>query len=147
LALVFIAAAQLGEIKMQNSTTTMAGGAVATDETDRLISSDKVTGTAVYNLQGEHLGSVYNLMVDKISGQVGYAVMSFGGFLGIGESYHPLPWRVLKYDVGKGGYVVDLDRRRLEGAPSYTASNQPDWSDRSYSHRVDVYYGVPPYGF
>ena len=54
----------------------MAGGAVATDETDRLISSDKVTGTAVYNRQGEHLGSVYNLMVDKISGQVAYAVMS-----------------------------------------------------------------------
>src|SRR6202140_2799564 len=109
------------ESTMQSATTT-AGGAVATDETDRLISSDKVVGTAVYNLQGEHLGSVYNLMVDKISGQVAYAVMSFGGFLGMGESYHPLPWRVLKYDVRQGGYVVDLDRRRLEGAPSYTSS-------------------------
>jgi hypothetical protein len=104
----------------------MASGAVAIDETDRIISSNKVTGTAVYNRQGEHVGSVYNLMVDRISGQVAYAVMSFGGFLGIGESYHPLPWRVLKYDVSQGGYVVDLDRRRLEGAPSYTASNQPD---------------------
>jgi sporulation protein YlmC with PRC-barrel domain len=72
---------------MQSYTTTTAGGAVATEETDRLISSDKVVGTAVYNLQGEHLGSVYNLTVDKISGQVAYAVMSFGGFLGIGESY------------------------------------------------------------
>ena len=101
---------------MQTSTTTTADRPVATDETDRLISSDKVVGTTVYNLQGEHLGSVYNLMVDKISGQVAYAVMSFGGFLGMGESYHPLPWRVLKYDVRQGGYVVDLDRRRLEGA-------------------------------
>jgi hypothetical protein len=97
---------------MQSSTTTTAGGAVATDETDRLISSDKVVGTPVYNRQGEHLGSVYNLMIDKISGQVAYAVMSFGGFLGIGERYHPLPWRVLKYDTRQGGYVVDLDRRR-----------------------------------
>ena len=132
---------------MQTSTTTTAGGAVATDETDRLISSDKVVGTAVYNLQGEHLGSVYNLMVDKISGQVAYAVMSFGGFLGIGESYHPLPWRVLKYDVRQSGYVVDLDQRRLDGAPSYTASNLPNCSDRTYGHRVDEYYGVPPYGF
>jgi hypothetical protein len=132
---------------MQSSTTTTAGGAVATDETDRLISSDKVVGTAVYNPQGEHLGSVYNLMVDKISGQVAYAVMSFGGFLGIGESYHPLPWRLLKYDVRQGGYVVDLDRRRLEGAPSYTASSLPSWSDRTYGHRVDEYYGVPPYSF
>jgi hypothetical protein len=103
--------------------------------------------TAIYNLQGEHLGSVYNLMVDKISGQVAYAVMSFGGFLGMGESYHPLPWRVLKYDVRQNGYVVDLDQRRLDGAPSYTASNLPNWSDRTYGHRVDDYYGVPPYGF
>jgi hypothetical protein len=132
---------------MQSSTTTTAGGAVATDETDRLISSDKVVGTPVYNRQGEHLGSVYNLMIDKISGQVAYAVMSFGGFLGIGERYHPLPWRVLKYDTRQGGYVVDLDRRRLEEAPSYTPSNLPNWSDRTYGHRIDDYYGVPPYGF
>src|SRR5580704_8495481 len=132
---------------MQTYTTTAADRPVATDETDRLISSDKVVGTTVYNLQDEHLGSVYNLMVDKISGQVAYAVMSFGGFLGMGESYHPLPWRVLKYGVRQGGYVVDLDRRRLEGAPSYTASSLPNWSDRDYGRRVDEYYGVPPYGF
>jgi PRC-barrel domain len=123
-----------------------AGGAVATDETDRLISSDKAVGTAVYNPQGEHLGSVYNLMIDKYSGQVAYAVMSFGGFLGMGESYHPLPWRTLTYDTRKGGYV-DIDRRRLETAPSYTSSTTPNWSDRTYGHRVDDFYGVPPYGF
>jgi PRC-barrel domain len=86
-------------------------------------------------------------MVDKISGQVAYAVMSFGGFLGIGGSYHPLPWRMLKYNVRQGGYVVDLDRRRLEGAPSYSASNLPNWSDPVYGHRIDDYYGVPPYSF
>ena len=128
------------------SYTTNVGGAVATDETDRLISSDKVVGTPVYNRQTEHLGSVYNLMLDKHSGQVAYAVMSFGGFLGIGESYHPLPWRVLTYDPRQGGYVVDLDRRRLETAPSYTSSTPPNWSDRNYGHRVDDFYGVPPYG-
>jgi len=122
------------------------GGAVATDETNRLISSDKTVGTAVYNRRGEHLGSVYNLMIDKYSGQVAYAVMSFGGFLGIGESYHPLPWRTLTYDTRKGGYVVDIDRTRLETAPSYTSSTVPNWSDRAYGHRVDDYYGVPPYG-
>jgi PRC-barrel domain len=119
--------------------------AVVTDETNRLISSDKAVGTAVYNRHGEHLGSVYNLMIDKYSGQVAYAVMSFGGFLGIGESYHPLPWRTLTYDTRKGGYVVDIDRTRLETAPSYTSSTAPNWSDRAYGHRVDDYYGVPPY--
>jgi len=121
-------------------------GAVATDETDRLISSDKAVGTAVYNRHGEHLGSVYNLMIDKYSGQVAYAVMSFGGFLGIGESYHPLPWRTLTYDTRKGGYVIDVDRTRLETAPSYTSSTAPNWSDRTYGHRVDDFYGVSPYG-
>ena len=88
---------------MQSETTRVAGGGVATDETDRLIASDKVEGTAVYNRQGERLGTVYNLMIDKYTGQVAYAVMSFGGFLGIGESYHPLPWRVLTYDTRQGG--------------------------------------------
>ena len=122
------------------------GGAVATDETDRLISSDRAVGTAVYNRHGEHLGSVYNLMIDKYSGRVAYAVMSFGGFLGMGESYHPLPWRALTYDTRKGGYVVDVDRMRLEKAPSYMSSTAPNWSDRTYGHRVDDFYGVPPYG-
>ena len=73
-------------------TATTAAGGVAADETDRLIASNMVEGTAVYNRQGERLGSVYNFMVDKRSGQVEYGVMSFGGFLGIGDSYHPLPW-------------------------------------------------------
>ena len=62
---------------------------VEADETSRLIASNKVEGTAVYNRQGERLGSVYNFMVDKMSGQVAYAVISFGGFLGIGDSYGP----------------------------------------------------------
>src|ERR1700752_4441599 len=117
------------------------------DETHRLISSEKVDGTAVYDRRGERLGSVHHLMIDKYTGQVAYAVMSFGGFLGIGESYHPLPWRMLKYDVRQNGYVVDIDRRRLEGAPSYTTSDLPNWSDRAYVHRIDDYYGVPPYSF
>jgi len=113
---------------------------VSTDETDRLIASNKVEGTAVYNRQGERLGSVYNFMVDKVSGQVEYAVMSFGGFLGIGDSYHPLPWKSLTYDTSQGGYVVDLDRSRLEGAPSYRADEDP-WSDRAYGRNVYDYYG------
>ena len=131
---------------MQTTTTgtgTGAGG-VATDETDRLIASNKVEGTAVYNRQGERLGEVYNFMVDKRSGKVEYAVMSFGGFLGLGQSYHPLPWRVLTYDTGKGGYVVDLDKDRLRGAPSYTGSEAPNWRDPAYGRRIDDYYGPFP---
>jgi hypothetical protein len=131
---------------MQTETTAVGSGTVATDETDRLIAADKVEGTAVYNRMGERLGTVHNVMIDKYTGQVAYAVMSFGGFLGMGESYHPLPWRVLTYDTRQGGYVVDLDRSRLEGAPSYTTSNMPSWSDQSYRRRIDEYYGVPSSG-
>ena len=113
-----------------------------TDETDRLISSDKVDGTTVYNRNGENLGTIDHLMIDKVSGQVEYAVMSTGGFLGIGENYSPVPWGSLDYDVNQGGYVMDADRGRLEEAPRFGANAQPNWSDRSYSDRLDEYWQV-----
>jgi hypothetical protein len=122
---------------------TISGAAIK--ETDRLIASDKVEGTAVYNHQNEHLGAVHNFMVDKTTGRVAYAVMSFGGFLGMGHSYHPLPWRVLNYSTEKGGFVVDLSRERLEKAPTYKEEELPNWSDRAYGDRIDEYYGMPPY--
>ncbi len=112
---------------------------VAIDETTRLIASNKVEGTAVYNQEGEHLGSVYNFMVDKVSGQVAYAVMSFGGFLGLGDSYHPLPWKALRYDIKLGGYVVDLDRDRLAGAPSYRGGEDP-FADPAFGPKLTDYY-------
>ena len=124
---------------MQDSQT------VATDESSSLISSDKVEGTAVYDRRGEKLGSIHSVMIDKISGKVAYAVMSFGGFLGMGDSYHPLPWHVLTYDTGQGGYVVDLDRNKLEGAPTFGTDETPNWSDRHWGQRVHDYYGTRPY--
>ena len=113
-----------------------------TDETDRLISSDKVNGTSCYNRNGDNIGTIDHLMIDKVSGQVEYAVMSTGGFLGIGENYSPVPWDSLVYDVNLGGYVMDTDRARLEKAPRFTAKAQPNWSDRSYADRVDEYWQV-----
>ena len=131
---------------MSDASTTTAPGAggagVNAEQTDRLIASDKVEGTAVYNRDGDRLGSVHNVMIDKYSGQVSYAVMSFGGFLGIGERYHPLPWKALTCDTGLGGYVVGLSREQLEGAPSYARDEAP-WSDPAYGRRVSDYYGVP----
>src|SRR5687768_12634975 len=87
------------------------------DETATVISAGKVTGTNVYNTDGDHLGEIYDVMLDKRSGKIAYAVMSFGGFLGIGERYHPLPWATLKYDTRQGGYVVGLTIEQLQGAP------------------------------
>jgi len=125
--------------------TASGSSSVATNETDDLIASNKVEGTSVYNRQGENLGTVYNFMVGKRSGKVEYAVMSFGGFLGIGDSYHPLPWAALDYDTSMGGYVVDLDSDRLRSAPSYTSGNEPAF-DRDYGQRVSQHYGVPYWG-
>lgn len=123
----------------------MAQGDTATDETNRLIASNKVEGTAVYNRNGDHLGSVYNFMVDKRSGKAEYAVLSFGGFLGIGTDYYPLPWEKLTYDTDRGGYVVDLDKSMLEKAPRYNSGQEPTY-DREYGREVYGYYNVP-YGY
>lgn len=115
---------------------------IATDETSDLIASNKVEGTAVYNGKGEKLGSIYNFMVDKRSGEVEYAVLQFGGVLGLGSDYYPLPWDVLDYDTDKGGYLVDIDKSKLENAPHYPANQQPTF-DESYGERVHGHYGVP----
>jgi hypothetical protein len=117
----------------------------AVRETSSLIAADKVQGTSVYNAAGENLGSIHDLMIDKKSGNVAYAIMSFGGFLGIGNDFHPLPWSVLRYDPTLGGYVVNLDRRQLEGAPSYAEDAEPEWGDREYERKIHDYYGVGPY--
>ena len=108
--------------------------AVAVDETDRLIASDKVAGTEVFDRSGARLGAVYNFMVDKVTGRVAYAVLSFGGFLGLGERFHPLPWAALTYDPTRGGYVVDIDRDTLERAPRFAPGDE-----RDPEHRRNVF--------
>ena len=114
----------------------------AVRETTTLIAADKVQGTDVFNTGGDRLGSVHDLMIDKQTGQIVYAIMSFGGFLGVWNSYHPLPWQSLTYDDRQGGYVVNIDRSRLEGAPSYSGSDPDRWTDPSYGREVNSYYGI-----
>ena len=115
------------------------------DENATVISASKVTGTNVYNTDGDHLGEIYDVMLDKRSGKIAYAVMSFGGFLGIGERYHALPWSTLKYDTRQGGYVVGLTIDQLKGAPTYAANELPAWGDRAYEARIHDYYKAVPY--
>jgi hypothetical protein len=126
-----------------NDATTVTTKWLAADETDRLISSEKVEGTAVYERTGQHIGSIHHVMIDKYTGEVACAEMSFSGFLGISESYHPLPWKALTYDLRLGGYVTDVNRGTLEGTPSYRTSDMPNWSDRAYTWWIDKY-SLPP---
>lgn len=112
-------------------------------ETGSLIGSDKVEGTAVYGADGNKIGSIERVMIDKMSGKTAYAVTSFGGFLGLGEDYYPLPWATLKYDTRLGGYRVNITEDQLKKAPSYKRSEEWDWSDRAADQRVYSYYNTP----
>ncbi len=114
---------------------------IETEETIDLIASNKVEGTTVYNSEGEKLGSIYNFMVDKHTGQVEYAVLQFGGILGMGSDYYPLPWEVLSYDEEEGGYVVELDKETLKNAPHYSAAQEPTY-DEAYGEQVYSHYGL-----
>jgi sporulation protein YlmC with PRC-barrel domain len=93
-----------------------------------LIAATKVKGTTVYNLAGENLGSVENIMIDKATGRAIYAVMSF-----------PLPWATLKYDTKKGGYMVNLDKKMLTDAPSFDRNAEFNWTP-DYGRSIDGYY-------
>jgi sporulation protein YlmC with PRC-barrel domain len=106
-----------------------------------VISSDKVEGTAVYNPNGEKLGSIDDLMIDKRSGLVRYAALEFGGFLGMGSDRYPVPWSMLTYDTNLNGYVVPLQKSQLEKAPRYPQAEMPDYDD-DYGRKVYDYYGV-----
>src|SRR3954465_3608378 len=111
-------------------------------ETGNLIGSDKVEGTAVYGADGTKVGSIERVMIDKVSGKVSYAVLSFGGFLGIGDDHYPLPWQSLKYDTGLGGYITGITEAQLKGAPKYGNENAGNWSEATRTRAVNVYYGV-----
>jgi sporulation protein YlmC with PRC-barrel domain len=109
--------------------------------TQDVISSERVEGTKVYNTAGDKLGSIDDLMIDKRSGQVRYAVMEFGGFLGMGTDRYPLPWNMLKYDTSMDGYVVPIDKAKLKDAPRYDDNDRPSYTEE-YGTRVNDYYGL-----
>ncbi|MTH61858.1 PRC-barrel domain-containing protein [Paracoccus litorisediminis] len=112
------------------------------DTVGTLVSSANVNGTAVYGRDGSHIGTIDHLMIDKPSGNVAYAVMGFGGFLGLGEEHLPVPWHALRYDTALGGFVTDLTEEQVTGAPARSEGwdRDRDWETRTYE-----YYGCPPY--
>jgi hypothetical protein len=113
-------------------------------ETVSLIGSDKVEGTSVYGADETQIGSIERVMIDKRSGKVSYAVLSFGGFLGIGDDHYPLPWEALKYDIKLGGYRTGITEKQLQGAPKYGSDTDWNWGDQTRTRGVDDYYGVIP---
>ena len=116
----------------------------AVDHRHQLISSRRVEGTPVYNRSDQRLGSIHSVMIDKKSGKVAYAVLSFGGFLGMGENVTPVPWQALDYDVGVDAYVIDLTREQLENAPTLRL-DQADRPQPQDYEEVSGYYAKMPW--
>jgi sporulation protein YlmC with PRC-barrel domain len=108
----------------------------------QLISSEDVEGTNVYDMKGAKIGEVDHLMIDKISGRVTYAVMSFGGFLGLGHSHYPIPWGALKYDTKLDGFVTGISEQQLKDAPAFSDDS---WTDRNWEAKTYQHYRVQPY--
>jgi sporulation protein YlmC with PRC-barrel domain len=110
------------------------------DETFALISASKVQGTNVYNTSGERVGDVDDVMIDKATGKIAYAVVTFGGFLGMGKDRYALPWAALKYDTRQDGYVVGVADDVLKSTPAIGDYSDETWRANVYSH-----FGVSPY--
>lgn len=110
----------------------------------KLISSDKVQGTEVYGPDGEHVGEIDHLMIERVSGRVAYAVMSFGGFLGMGKDFYPIPWDALKYDTSLDGYRTNITREQVEGAPTREADDRLDWDDEQWNEELHRHYRARP---
>lgn len=118
----------------------MASATVHPDH--HLISSEDVEGTDVYGPGEEKVGDIDHLMIDKVSGRVTYAVMSFGGFLGLGHSHFPVPWGALTYDPKLGGYRTNITEQQLKDAPAFS---DDAWGDRNWETRTYRHYNVPAY--
>ncbi|MGZ8349541.1 MAG: PRC-barrel domain-containing protein [Allosphingosinicella sp.] len=112
----------------------------------QLISSRRVEGTPVYNRTDQHLGSIHSVMIDKKNGKIAYAVLSFGGFFGLGENVYPVPWEVLTYDVDLDAYVVDLTREQLENAPTLRLDQADRPQPQDYEEVTGYYAKLPWWG-
>lgn len=128
-----------------NVATPVQGETLGKRETTMLIGSDKVEGTPVFRPNGDRVGQIERLMIDKVGGKVAYAVMSFGEFMGIGADYYPLPWSLLTYNPQLGGYEVNVGEEQLKGAPKFSKYDAWDWNSPASGKRVFDHYGLPPY--
>jgi hypothetical protein len=111
----------------------------------RVLGATSLTKDAVRNRNGDDLGSLKEIMIDIPAGRVAYAVLSFGGFLGIGNKLFAIPWEMLTVDEDRQCLLLDVDKKTLENAPGFDKDHWPDMSDRAFGTKVYSYYGRTPY--
>ncbi len=107
-----------------------------------VLSAGTLKGNGVKNPGGEDLGKIEDIMINTSSGHVAYAVLSFGGILGIGDKLFSIPWSLLKVDTEKHCCVLDVDKKLLENAPGFDKKDWPNFSDMTWHDKVHSYYGV-----
>lgn len=110
-----------------------------------MLSASTLIGDDVRNPAGEDLGKLEEIMVDTTSGRVAYAVLSFGGFLGMGDKLFAIPWEALQIDKEHEAFVLNVDRESLEEAPGFDKNNWPEFADRTWGAQIYSYYGYDPY--
>jgi sporulation protein YlmC with PRC-barrel domain len=110
-----------------------------------IMGADTLVGNDVYNHKNEDLGDIKEIMLDMRSGKVGYAVLSFGGFLGMGEKLFAVPWNALVLDTKNKRFVLNVEKDRLKNAPGFDKDQWPNMSDQSWAKEIHSYYGTEPY--
>jgi hypothetical protein len=130
---------------MELQSAEVSGTQITGSKPHTLIASDRVEGTPVRRLNGEKIGTIQRLMIDKLTGNVAYAVLSFGGFLGMGRKHFPIPWTRLKYDSAWETYQLDLTDEELRHAPAFEEDVEFDWGDRRHEALIHSYYKSPHY--
>jgi sporulation protein YlmC with PRC-barrel domain len=122
------------------TTTTEAG-----NKYRRVLSASTLAGDKVVNARGEDIGKIDEIMIDTPTGRVAYAVLSFGGFLGMGDKLFAIPWSRLSLDEDNKVFVLDIDKETLKQAPGFDKDKWPDMADQSWNSRIYSYYGSKPY--
>lgn len=127
------------------SRTTEFDSTRGSGESRRVLSASTLEGDQIRNSAGDDLGKLEEIMLDVTKGRVAYAVLSFGGFLGIGSKLFAIPWEALKLDEKNHGFILDVDRERLENAPGFDKDNWPNMADPAFGSNIYNYYGYRPY--
>ena len=110
-----------------------------------IMGAETLIGNFVYNLSDENLGDIKEIMLDMRSGRVGYAVLSFGGFLGMGDKLFAVPWNALKLDTENKRFTLNVEKERLEKAPGFDKNVWPNMADQAWAREIHSYYGTKPY--
>lgn len=110
----------------------------------QIVSTEDILGVDVKNPQGDNLGKIEALMLDKIEGQVAYVVLSFGGFLGMGDKLFALPWSMFSYNTKEDCFIISVDKEKLKKSPGFDKDHWPDMSSATWGSTIHHYYGVNP---